>query len=57
MNHEPTYIIENIDFSMSMEDMPLTAENKEEMQQCLDGILDLDELIEKTIGKYTETVV
>ena len=46
------YVIENIDFSMSMEDMPLTDENKEEMQKCIEGLISLDELIEQTISKY-----
>ena len=52
MNNDSKYIIGNIDFSMSMEDMPLTAENKEEMLKCIDGIIDLDKLIEETINKY-----
>jgi len=51
------YVIGNIDFTMSMEDMPLTDENKEEMQKCIEGLINLDELIEKTINKYKmETV-
>ena len=51
------YIIGNIDFTMSMEDMPLTDENKEEMKKCIEGLINLDELIEKTINKYKmETV-
>ena len=54
MNTNPEYIIGNINFSMTMEDMPLTAENKEEMRQCIDGIIDLDELIIRTIDKYKE---
>ena len=52
MNDDLEYIIENIDFTMSMEDMPLTSENKEEMRMCLEGQLDLDELITKTVNKY-----
>jgi hypothetical protein len=57
MNNDSKYIIGNIDFTMSMEDMPLTEENKEEMQKCIDGKLDLDKLIEETISKYmAETV-
>ncbi len=47
MNQDSDYIINNIDFSMSMEDMPLTAENKEEIQQCMEGKLDLDNLTAK----------
>jgi hypothetical protein len=29
MNNDSKYIIGNIDFTMSMEDLPLTEENKE----------------------------
>jgi len=53
MNNDSEYIIGNIDFSMSMEDMPLTAENKEEMRKCIDGKIDLDKLIAETVNKYT----
>ncbi len=35
INQDSDYIIKNIDFSISMDDMSLTAENKEEMQQYL----------------------
>ena len=52
MNNDSEYIIGNIDFTMSMEDMPLTAENKEEMQKCLDGKIDIEKLIKETINKY-----
>ena len=51
------YIIRNIDFSMSLEDMPLTEENKKEMQMCLDGKIDLKNLISETISKYKETAI
>jgi hypothetical protein len=52
MNNDSEYIIGNIDFSMSMEDLPLTSENKEEMRECLNGNLDLDKLLAETIKKY-----
>jgi hypothetical protein len=57
MNNDSEYIIRNIDFTMSMEDMPLTEENKEEMRKCIDGKLDLDKLIEETISKYMAKAV
>ena len=50
--YKTEYVIRNIDFTMKMEDMPLTDENKEEMQKCIEGLINLDELIEKTINKY-----
>ncbi|MCL1813192.1 MAG: antitoxin VbhA family protein [Treponema sp.] len=46
------YIIENVNFTMAMEDMPLTAENKNQLRKCLEGELDIDELIAKIITKY-----
>ena len=54
MTNNVDYIIRNIDFSMTMEDMPLTEENKEEMRQCIDGKINLDELIVQTVNKYKE---
>ena len=57
MNNDAEYIIGNINFSMSMEDMPLTAGNIEEMRKCLEGKIDLDVLIAETVNKYkVETV-
>ena len=52
MNNESEYIISNIDFTLAMEDMPLTNENKEEMRKCIDGRIDLDKLITETVNKY-----
>jgi hypothetical protein len=52
MNNDSEYIIGNIDFSMSMEELPLASENKEEMRECLNGNLDLDKLLAETISKY-----
>jgi 2C-methyl-D-erythritol 2,4-cyclodiphosphate synthase len=57
MNNDSEYIIGNIDFTLSMEDLPLTEENKEEMRKCIDGKLDLDKLIEETISKYMAEAV
>jgi hypothetical protein len=57
MNNDSEYIIGNIDFTMSMEDMPLTEENKEEIRKCIDGKLNLDKLIEETIIKYMAEAV
>jgi hypothetical protein len=46
------YIIENINFTMSMEDMPLTAENKYQLREGLEGKMDFDKLITQTIAKH-----
>ena len=46
-------IIENIDFSMAMEDMPLTNEDKIRLRDCLDGKLDIDKILQEVIKKHT----
>ena len=46
-------IIENIDFSMKMEDMPLTEEDKSRLRICLNGNKDINEVLEETIKKHT----
>ena len=46
-------IIENIDFSMAMEDMPLTNEDKTRLRDCLDGTLDIDKILQEVIKKHT----
>jgi len=37
---------------MSMEDMPLTVENKFQLREGLEGKIDFDKLITQTIKKY-----
>ena len=46
------YIIENVNFTMAMEDMPLTAENKYQLRKCLEGEIDIDKLIVAAIRKH-----
>jgi hypothetical protein len=46
-------VIENIDFSMTMEDMPLTNEDKNRLRDCLNGKLDIDKIIKETVKKHT----
>ena len=46
-------IIENIDFSMKMEDMPLTEEDKTRLRGCLNGNTDINEVLQETIKKHT----
>ena len=50
-------IIENIDFSMKMEDMPLTEEDKTRLRVCLNGNRDINEVLQETIKKHTLIVV
>jgi hypothetical protein len=46
-------IVENIDFTMEMEDMPLTDEEKNRLRDCLNGTIDVDKIIQKIIKKHT----
>jgi hypothetical protein len=53
MDYNMEYIIENIDFSMKMEDMPLTNEDKNRLKNCLNGKNDIYMVIQETIKKHT----
>ncbi|GHT71900.1 hypothetical protein AGMMS49579_08170 [Spirochaetia bacterium] len=46
-------IIENIDFSMKMEDMPLTEDDKYRLRNCITGKTDINAVLQETIKKYT----
>ena len=50
-------VIENIDFSMKMEDMPLTEEDKSRLRICLNGNRDVNEILQETIKKHTPLAV
>ena len=51
------YIIKNIDFTMKMEDMPLTDEDKARLKICLSGDRDIDEVLRETIKKHAHAAV
>ena len=53
MDFNVDYIIENIDFSMKMEDMPLSYEDKNRLIDCLEGKNDINMVIQETIKKHT----
>jgi hypothetical protein len=53
MTENAENIIENIDFSMKMEDMPLTEEDKSRLRICLNGDKDINEVLQETIKKHT----
>jgi hypothetical protein len=53
MDYSIENIIENIDFSMKMEDMPLTNEDKNRLRGCLDGKYDINRVLQETIKKHT----
>ena len=53
MTYDMENIIENIDFSMKMEDMPLTKEDKNRLRNCLNGTVDVDKILQEVIEKHT----
>ena len=57
MNTNVEYIIKNIDFTMKMEDMPLTEEDKNRLRICLNGDRNIDEVLQETIKKHTLVAV
>jgi hypothetical protein len=46
-------IMENIDFSMKMEDMPLTEQDKSRLRNCLTGKEYINKVLQATIKKNT----
>jgi len=53
MANDVENIIENIDFSMTMEDMPLTNEDKTRLRDCLNGTADVDKILQEVIKKHS----
>jgi hypothetical protein len=53
MAHDVENVVENIDFSMNMEDMPLTDEDKNRLRDCLNGRVDVDKILREVIKKHT----
>jgi hypothetical protein len=53
MDYNIEKIIENIDFTMKMEDMPLTNEDKNRLRNCLSGKSDINTVLQETIRKHT----
>ena len=50
-------IINNINATMSMEDMPLLKEDKERLRECLEGKVSYEDAIYKLIKQYTHKQV
>jgi hypothetical protein len=46
-------VVRNIDFSMKMEGMPLTDEDKKRLRNCLNGTTDVDKILQEIIKKHT----
>jgi len=53
MDYNTENIIENIDFSMKMEDMPLTNEDKSRLKSCISGRIDINKVLLEIIEKHT----
>lgn len=47
-------IIENVDASMDMENMPLTSADKQRLRNCLEGKIPFQEAVNEIIKKYTK---
>jgi hypothetical protein len=45
-------IIENVNATMSMENMPLLDSDKERIRECLEGQIDFEEAIKILINKH-----
>ncbi len=45
-------IIENVNATMSMEDMPLLESDRKRMQECIEGRVDFQEAINELIRKF-----
>ncbi len=50
-------IINNINATMSMEDMPLLKEDKDCLRECLEGKVSYEDAINKLIKQYTHKQV
>ena len=57
MDYNIENIIENIDFSMKMEDMPLTKEDKNRLRSCISGRTDINKVLQETIKKHKKMEV
>jgi hypothetical protein len=53
MVYDMENVIENINFSMAMEDMPLTNEDKNRLMDCLNGTVNVDEILQEVIKRHT----
>ena len=50
-------IIENVNATMTMENMPLLQEDKQRMKECLEGRVSFEEAVEVLLRKYTHKQV
>jgi hypothetical protein len=57
MANEVDNVVKNIDFSMRMENMPLTEEDKIRLTNCINGKADINKVLRETIKKHTRIEV
>jgi len=57
MTGNEDYIIENINFSMKMEEMPLTEEDKSRLRICINGNRVINDVLQETIRKHNKIAV
>lgn len=50
-------IIENVNATMSMEDMPLSQSDKQRIKECIDGKVSFQEAVTLLIQKHTHKQV
>lgn len=50
-------IIENVNATMAMEDMPLETEDRRRLEECLEGKVSFEEAINCLLKKYTRKQV
>jgi hypothetical protein len=53
MAYDVENVVENIVFSMKMEDMSLAGEDKNRLRDCLRGTVDIDGILQHIIKKHT----
>lgn len=54
MNKQIEKTIHDIDFTMTMENMPLTEQDKQRLRDCLTGKADMQEVLKQTIAKHSK---
>ena len=52
MDYQLESIIENIDFTMRMENMSLNKDDKNRLRGCLNGKDDINDVLQETIKKH-----
>lgn len=45
--------IRDIDFTMTMENMPLTEQDKQRLRDCMNGKTDIHEVLRQTINRHS----